>query len=89
MRLELTFEGRIEGDELPDIPPGRAYAAGADFYDASGHPKLCATKESINSIELGPGLTFPMNVVSLHWFAKHWEGLGVADTSTRLRDPVT
>jgi putative spermidine/putrescine transport system permease protein len=25
------------------------------------------------------GLTFPMNGVSLHWFAKLWEGLGVVD----------
>src|SRR6516165_8567864 len=25
------------------------------------------------------GLTFPMNGVSLHWFSKLWEGLGVVD----------
>src|SRR5262245_41788348 len=25
------------------------------------------------------GLTFPMNGVSLHWFRKLWEGLGVVD----------
>src|ERR1700739_900874 len=25
------------------------------------------------------GLTFPMNGVSLHWFSKLWEGLGVRD----------
>jgi len=24
------------------------------------------------------GLTFPMNGVSLHWFAKLWEGLGLS-----------
>ena len=25
------------------------------------------------------GLTFPMNGVSLHWFRKLWEGVGVVD----------
>src|ERR1700724_853031 len=25
------------------------------------------------------GLTFPMNGLSLHWFARLWEGLGVVD----------
>jgi catechol 2,3-dioxygenase-like lactoylglutathione lyase family enzyme len=39
--------------------------------------------ESINSIELGPGLTFPMNGVLLHWFAEFWEGLGVVDIWTK------
>src|SRR5258708_36846033 len=31
------------------------------------------------------GLTFPMNGVSLHWFAKLWEGLGVADIWAAFR----
>jgi catechol 2,3-dioxygenase-like lactoylglutathione lyase family enzyme len=31
VQLELTFEGSVEGDELPDMSPGRAYVAGADF----------------------------------------------------------
>src|SRR5258707_12444146 len=39
VQLELTFEGSVEGDELPDMTPGRAYVAGADFYDASSYPK--------------------------------------------------
>ena len=42
VQLELTFEGSVEGDELPDMTPGRAYVAGADFYDASSYPKLGA-----------------------------------------------
>src|ERR1700692_3939200 len=33
----------------------------------------------------GRGLTFPMNGVSLHWFAKLWEGLGVVDIWTAFR----
>ncbi|MGJ4927951.1 VOC family protein [Bradyrhizobium sp. HKCCYLS2038] len=32
VQLELTFEGRIEGDETPDMSPGRAYVAGASFF---------------------------------------------------------
>jgi catechol 2,3-dioxygenase-like lactoylglutathione lyase family enzyme len=40
--LELTFEGSVEGDELPDLSPGRAYVAGADFYDAATYPALLA-----------------------------------------------
>jgi putative spermidine/putrescine transport system permease protein len=31
------------------------------------------------------GLTFPMNGVSLHWFAKLWEGLGVVDIWASFR----
>ena len=31
------------------------------------------------------GLTFPMNDVSLHWFAKLWEGLGVVDIWAAFR----
>ena len=31
------------------------------------------------------GLTFPMNGVSLHWFAKLWEGLGVVDIWAAFR----
>jgi putative spermidine/putrescine transport system permease protein len=33
----------------------------------------------------GGGLTFPMNGVSLHWFAKLWEGLGVVDIWAAFR----
>jgi catechol 2,3-dioxygenase-like lactoylglutathione lyase family enzyme len=40
VQIELTFEGGVEGDELPDMSPGRAYVAGSDFYDASSYPKL-------------------------------------------------
>jgi putative spermidine/putrescine transport system permease protein len=31
------------------------------------------------------GLTFPMNGISLHWFAKLWEGLGVVDIWAAFR----
>jgi len=31
------------------------------------------------------GLTFPMNGVSLHWFSKLWEGLGVVDIWAAFR----
>jgi putative spermidine/putrescine transport system permease protein len=34
------------------------------------------------------GLTFPMNGVSLHWFAKLWEGLGVVDIWAAFRRSV-
>jgi hypothetical protein len=30
------------------------------------------------------GLTFPMRGVSLHWFAKLWEGIGVVDIGAAL-----
>jgi catechol 2,3-dioxygenase-like lactoylglutathione lyase family enzyme len=42
IQLELTFEGSVEGDQLPDMSPGRAYVAGADFYDAASYPTLLA-----------------------------------------------
>ena len=31
------------------------------------------------------GLTFPMRGVSLHWFARLWEGIGVIDIGAALR----
>src|ERR1700741_1398198 len=31
------------------------------------------------------GLTFPMNGVSVHWFVKLWEGLGVVDIWAAFR----
>ena len=34
------------------------------------------------------GLTFPMRGVSLHWFAKLWEGLGVVDIAAAFRRSV-
>jgi len=34
------------------------------------------------------GLTFPLNGVSLHWFAKLWEGLGVVDIWAAFRRSV-
>jgi catechol 2,3-dioxygenase-like lactoylglutathione lyase family enzyme len=42
VQLELTFEGAVEGEELPDLSPGRAYVAGSDFYDAASYPTLRA-----------------------------------------------
>jgi catechol 2,3-dioxygenase-like lactoylglutathione lyase family enzyme len=40
VQLELTFESAIEGDELPDVSPGRVYAAGKNFFDIAAYPKL-------------------------------------------------
>lgn len=34
------------------------------------------------------GLTFPMRGVSLHWFAKLWEGMGVVDVAAAFRRSV-
>ena len=34
------------------------------------------------------GLTFPMRGVSLHWFAKLWEGMGVVDIAAAFRRSV-
>ena len=42
VQLELTFEGAVEGEELPDMSPGRVYVAGSDFFDAASYPKLRA-----------------------------------------------
>jgi catechol 2,3-dioxygenase-like lactoylglutathione lyase family enzyme len=30
--LELTFDGRVEGGDGPDMHPGRRYVAGEDFF---------------------------------------------------------
>jgi catechol 2,3-dioxygenase-like lactoylglutathione lyase family enzyme len=49
VQLELTFESTIEGNELPDMSPGRAYVAGADFFDAATYPKLAATAELVTT----------------------------------------
>ncbi len=40
VQLELTFEGRVEGAELPDMSEGRAYVAGSSFFDAASYPTL-------------------------------------------------
>lgn len=34
------------------------------------------------------GLTFPMRGVSLHWFAKLWEGMGVVDITAAFRRSI-
>ena len=34
------------------------------------------------------GLTFPMRGVSLHWFARLWEGMGVVDIAAAFRRSV-
>lgn len=46
VQLELTFEGSVEGSELPDMSAGHAYVAGTDFYDARSYPKLGVAKRS-------------------------------------------
>jgi catechol 2,3-dioxygenase-like lactoylglutathione lyase family enzyme len=43
VQLELTFEGSVEGDELPDMSPGRSYVAGASFFDSAAYPKLAVS----------------------------------------------
>ena len=40
VQLELTFEAGVEGEEKPDMSPGRAYVAGATFFDKGTYPKL-------------------------------------------------
>ncbi len=40
VQLELTFEGSIEGDETPDLSPGRVYVPGASFFKPATYPKL-------------------------------------------------
>ena len=40
VQLELTFESGIEGDDLPDVSPGRVYGAGKNFFDMATYPKL-------------------------------------------------
>lgn len=40
VQLELTFEGAVETSPPPDMQPGRAYVAGASFFDAGTYPEL-------------------------------------------------
>ena len=40
VQLELTFEAGVEGEEIPDMSPGRKYVAGATFFDKATYPKL-------------------------------------------------
>lgn len=40
LQCELTFEGENEGGAPPDMSPGRAYVAGASFFDPATYPKL-------------------------------------------------
>ncbi|WP_149540126.1 VOC family protein [Siccirubricoccus phaeus] len=40
VQCELTFEGAGEAGPPPDMSPGRAYVAGAGFFDAATYPKL-------------------------------------------------
>ena len=44
VQLELTFEGSVEGAEKPDMSPGRAYVAGASFFNPKSYPKLSPLK---------------------------------------------
>ncbi|MBD3884566.1 VOC family protein [Phormidium tenue FACHB-886] len=37
VQLELTFEGTAEEAPLPDMSPGRAYAAGTNFYEPEAY----------------------------------------------------
>ena len=40
VQLELTFECGIEGEEKPDVSPGRKYVAGSSFFSKASYPKL-------------------------------------------------
>ncbi|WP_198377977.1 VOC family protein [Neoroseomonas rubea] len=40
VQCELTFEGAVEEGEGPDMSPGRAYVAGASFFDPATYPSL-------------------------------------------------
>ncbi len=40
VQLELTFESGIEGEEKPDVSPGRSYVAGKSFFEKASYPKL-------------------------------------------------
>ncbi len=40
VQLELTFESGGEGEEKPDMSPGRKYVAGSSFFDKATYPKL-------------------------------------------------
>ncbi len=40
VQLELTFESGIEGEQQPDVSPGRVYFAGKNFFDPGAYPKL-------------------------------------------------
>jgi hypothetical protein len=40
VQLELTFEGSVEGDELPDVSPDRRYVAGTGFFDPTAYADL-------------------------------------------------
>lgn len=37
--LELTFEGDIEGEPLPDLSPGRRYEAGISFFQPQDYDR--------------------------------------------------
>ena len=40
VQLELTFECGGEGEEKPDMSPGRKYVAGSSFFDKATYPRL-------------------------------------------------
>jgi catechol 2,3-dioxygenase-like lactoylglutathione lyase family enzyme len=42
VQLELTFDGAFEEGPPPDMRPGRAYVAGANFFDAAAYEKFAA-----------------------------------------------
>jgi catechol 2,3-dioxygenase-like lactoylglutathione lyase family enzyme len=44
VQLELTFEAGVEGEEKPDMSPGRKYVPGASFFDKAAYPKLGAAR---------------------------------------------
>jgi len=77
------------GDERIDARPGSFYALGAVF--ALFVLFLYGPMITIFVLSFqGPsgGLTFPMRGVSLHWFAKLWEGMGVVDIAAAFRRSV-
>ena len=47
VQLELTFEGRQEGSDPPDMSAARTYVAGASFFDPATYPALKPLKGDV------------------------------------------
>ena len=77
VQLKLTFEGAVEGEELPDMSPGRANVAGSDFYDAASYPKLREfNRESVPRLALLiSSQCLPLNVPSFNRSGPSSKGL--------------
>ena len=93
LRYALAEASRSGGsDRRPDARPGSFYALAAVFaLFALFVLFLYGPMITIFVLSFqGPegGLTFPMRGVSLHWFAKLWESMGVVDIAAAFRRSV-